>query len=343
MIITCASVLLAKDVHSSMLTQLDGFVFCAVTIEAAFTKIGRDLEPQYWSSMATVLSSLDLAIQEKVTEERSAALCQLTRLKRLALRSVARASNTAEETVASIFLDLPALELLEVYRFGASQVRLNCPKLRGLHLLGLVLTSFSGMPSRIGNVRVSLLQGSVSLEAMFSAHSAQLLESLTIQEDPEKGTDPETVRRLCLNGKLKSLKIESPEAMNDHASPAAGAFSLQAPWQAVPHTLQEVYLDLPLDKGIPRILEQILSLEILSLRHSKGCCMHLDRPLDPFLAMPRLRQLRLESRMQAGDANGAGALTSWSPAALRLLGLAEKRLRDMLIASPARRSFTLIY
>lgn len=154
MIITCASVLLAKDVHSSMLTQLDGFVFCAVTIEAAFTKIGRDLEPQYWSSMATVLSSLDLAIQEKVTEERSAALCQLTRLKRLALRSVARASNTAEETVASIFLDLPALELLEVYRFGASQVRLNCPKLRGLHLLGLVLTSFSGMPSRIGNVRV---------------------------------------------------------------------------------------------------------------------------------------------------------------------------------------------
>ena len=326
-----------------ILTKLDSLFLCAVTTEALFTQIGRDLEPQYWSSMATAITFLDLAINEKVTEERSATLCQLTRLRRLALHCVARAPHTAEESDASIFLELPLLERLEVLRSGASQVRLNCPKLDELVLAGVVLKSFSGMPRGIRDVRLSLSQGCVPLKAIFPAHSGLRLEALSIVDDPEKLTEAETIRRLCLNGKLKNLRVICTEPKNDRiAAAAAGAFALRAPWQAVPHTLKDVFLDLCLDKGIPRILEQLLSLTSLSLRHNKGGRLHLDRPLDPFLDMPRLKQLRLESRWQVGDANGAGALSSWTPAALRLLGLAEERLREMRAASPGR-SFTLIY
>lgn len=310
-----------------------------------FSQIGRDLEPQYWSSMSTVITCLSLAIQGKVTEDKSALLCQLTRLSRLVLRSLEPSTPSAEETDASIFLDLPLLERLHIFRSGASQVRLNCPKVDELILAGVALKSFSGMPSSIRIVRLSLFQGSVPLKAIFPAHSAQQLQSLSTVEDPERVTEAETIRRLCLNGKLTHLRIEWAEPQNNRiaaAAATAGAFSLHAPWQAVPHTLQDVFLDLCLDKGIPRILEQLLNLTSLSLRHSKGNCLHLDRPLDPFLDMPRLKQLRLESRWQPGGADGAGALRSWTPAALRLLGLAEKRLTEMRVASPGR-SFTLIY
>ena len=155
-------------------------------------------------------------------------------------------------------------------------------------------------------------------------------------------SDPDTLRRLCLNGSLKQLSITSKDKRTEFDGAAAGAFSLHAPWQTVPQTLQDVCLDLPLDKGIPRILEQLVSLKELSLRHSKRTLMHLDRPLDPSLDMPKLAQLRLESSWQQISVHGGATLLSWSPAGLKLLGLAQKRISLMRMRSP-RRSLTLIY
>ena len=293
--------------------------------------------------MSTAVMLLKLLISRgTLTVDMPAALCQLTRLTRLELHSVMDPPQPAGDIIAPIFLDLPVLELLAIVGFGPIEVRLNCPKLQGLILRNIGLKSFCGMPCSIHGVDLSLLPGSVPLNAIFSAHSAKLLAYLSIVQDPEEVTDPETVNRLCTNGSLKRLSIKSEETSSECDGAAAGAFALHAPWQLVPQTLQDVCLDLPLDKGIPRVLEQLLSLEKLSLRHSKRTCMHLDRPLDPFLAMPRLEQLKLELRWQNADVHGGGTLLNWSPAALRFLGLAEKRIKGMQMTAP-KRSITLIY
>ena len=294
--------------------------------------------------MSTVLTHLKLTIpRDTLTEEKSAALCQLKRLRRLELYFAVDPHAIAEDFLATIFLDLPLLAALEVIGFGPTQLTLKCPKLVGLVLQGVCLRSFCGMPSSIYGVALSLPKGSVPLKTIFPPGSAKLLGKLTIREDPEQVTDSETIRRLCLNGFLKHLTIKYEEVETECDGAAAGAFSVHAPWQLVPKTLQNVYLDLPLDKGIPRILEQLLSLRNLSLRHSKRTTrMHLDRPLEPFLAMPRLEELRMESRWQKGDVGGGGPLFNWSPIALRFLGLAEKRIKEMQLTTP-RRSINLIY
>ena len=269
----------------------DGFVARADKTQALFGTGNRALEFQYWSSMSTVLTRLELLLpRETLREDRSAGLCQLTRLNRLVLHSEGDQPVPAEDIIASIRLDLPLLDGLCLSRFGATQVRLNCPKLQKLLFLGVVLKSFSGMPHSIRFVRVSLIKGSVPVKAIFPADSGKLLEELSTLEDAEEVTEPETFRGLCLNGRLKHLSIKFGETKLECDGAAAGAFSVHAPWQVVPKTLKDVCLDLPLDQGIPIILEQLLSLEKLSLRHSKRTRMHLDRRLDPCLDMPRLAQ-----------------------------------------------------
>ena len=116
---------------------------------------------------------------------------------------------------------------------------------------------------------------------------------------------------------------------------------MDAVWQALPVTLQDVHLKLPLDEGIPRILEHLPRLKKVFLEHNRYSLMHLDRPLDPFLSMPRLEKLQLQSRSGPGIVTG-GHRSLWTPLALRLLGLAEKRLRQMQRTSPER-TFILIY
>ncbi len=333
----------AGDAHDCISTWLDGLLVCAVTTHALFGTHDRMLETQYWRSLSTVLTRLELMVPgETLREDKSEPLCQLTRLTRLELQSAVYPYVPSEDVIATMFLDLPLLRGLWIMGFGPTHVKLNCPRLVGLVFHGVILKSFCGMPCSIRTVKLSLLKGSVPLTALFPPRSAKLLETLSIREDPEQLTDPDTVRRLCLNGRLKHLAIKYKEIKTECDGAAAMAFSLNASWQAVPQTLQDMFLDLPLDEGIPRMLELLLSLTKLSLRHNKRTRMHLDRPLDPFLAMPRLEELRMESRWQEGNVEGRGPLLSWSPVALRFLGLAEKSIKQMRMTAP-RRSITLIY
>ena len=285
-------------------------------------------------SMSAVLTCLDISTErEKVTEELSAALSQLTRLQRLKLHG----DGTDESPVqppAVINLDLPLLERLKISCCGLIAVRLSCPLLRELSLECATIQSFSGMPSHLQKVSLFLYEDSLPLQELIPAHVASHLEELELDED-FRAEDLKAVQDLCLDGKLRCLNIGA-------YTRAGGPLCMDASWQAVPRTLQHVTLHVPLDAGIPRILEQFVSLVTLTLWHCLRSYMHLDRPLDPFLDMPRLKRLKLWSGTRySAEAKGTG-MCMWTPGALRLLGLAEKRITQMQSTLP-RRSILLSY
>lgn len=267
-----------------------------------------------------------------MTEERSAVLNKLTRLQHLGLHGDKASVDPAQ--VQAIFnLNMSMLERLELSCFGLSSLRLKCPNLGELLLDCIALQSFSGMPSTIQKVRLNLFKESLPLEDVLPGHSCKLLEELVIcQDSMVAGLGP--IQDLCLSGKLRCLKIHSIHGSVD-------AFSKHAVWEAIPQTLQHLTLPLHLDKGIPMILEQLHSLVTLSLRHTciESTYMHLDRPLDPFLDMPRLEVLSLQSDWNIYEVEDTVA---WTAAGLRFLGMAAKRIMQMRLTSPGR-SFTLTY
>ena len=274
-----------------------------------FAPTQPSFEYQYWKSLATVLTALELSIEEEsLTEDMSAALCQLTELRCLRLTSSVDTNARTESGILN--LDLPSLLLLTIECLNFDAINLKCPQLKNFQAARL------------------------SVKSSFAMHSSTPLEELTILRDCPGVMNPEAVKATCLNGRLRRLKIDTATAL-------AGAFSVDASWQAVPQTLQKVTLALPLDEGIPRILEQLLSLTKLSLTHNKESCMHLDRSLDPFLDMPRLKKLKLQSSWNKELMDSAG-MCMWTPLALNFLGLAEKRIVQMHTALP-KRSVTLIY
>lgn len=292
--------------------------------------------------MSSVLTRLELSIeQEELTVDMSATLCQLTRLQKLGLSADMDTYRDTKNSKATLTLSLPRLEELKIISIALELMCLRCPKLRELVLEEVALEDFDGMPDSIQKLRLDL-DDSVDLEVIVPAHSARMLEELLLLGI--EGSDfskPAAVQDLCLNGRLKCLRMT-------HASFHAGAFSVGAIWHAVPQTLQDVTLALPLNVGIPTILEQLPSLRTLSLTHSKCNHMHLDRPLDPFLDMPRLEMLELHSDWSGDLVDDEGnpivdtGMCRWTPLALRFLGLAEKRIKQMQRASPGR-SMTLSY
>ena len=197
------------------------------------------------------------------------------------------------------------------------------------------------MPGGIQQVTLNIMSADMLLGEILPARSARRLRALSIKKEfgSNEFPDPETVKRLCLNGKLSCLDLSGIEGSVPAFS--GGAFSYDASWQAVPWTLQDVTLDVPLDKGIPTIVEQLCRLRRLCLTHCRETRMHLDRPLDPFLDMPSLALLKLESLWQGRTVAETG-MCKWTPAALRLLGLAENRIMRMRETSPMR-SFVINY
>ena len=292
-------------------------------------------EAQYWSTLSTALTDLELSIEEeRLTQGTSVSLCQLTRLQRLRLSSLMDTSARTE--FGMINLDLPLLQHLEIEDLNFEAIHLKCPQLEELWLDNLSVKSFSGTPNSIRKVHVDHGREWLPFQKVLPAHSSSSLEELVIETDAPRFTDPEAVKALCLNGKMRCLRMDS-------AAAHAGAFSANASWQAVPQTLQEVSLGLPLDKGIPRILEQLPNLMSLSLTHSGQCRMHLDRPLDPFLDMPRLETLELQSSWNKQLMAGMH-MCMWTPLALSFLGLAARRIMQMqLQATSPGRSITLTY
>lgn len=322
----------------------DASMCLAVKWEGLFPPEEPKFVDWYWSSMAAVLTSLELSIDvDEVHKGISATLCQLTRLERLGLADApGNIAQTALEPMATLSLDLPLLEWLEITEVDLGLIKLSCPKLVELVLENVLLMGFRGMPDSIQKVSLTLSDGSVPLQEIIPAHSAKSLEELLVLtnathcegEIGQGFTDPEVVKEVCLNGKLRRLVMED-------VSFHAGAFSVAALWQAIPHTLEDVSLELALDEGIPRILEELINLTALCPEHAGGSCMHLDRPLDPFLDMLRLESLQLLSCWNRGLLDGTG-MRMWSPPALRFLGLAEKRIRQMQLTPPGR-SISLTY
>ena len=306
---------------------------CAVMARLLFAPEHPGFDSQYWNSLSTVLAHLELCTQEeRLTEGTSAALCQLTRLQRLRLTSFADTSARTE--FGMIKLDLPLLQQLTIQCLNLNAIHLKCPNIGELVLYDLSVRSFSGMPNGIRKVHLDRTREWVPFQEFLPAHSTTSLEELVIVGDGPQFTDPEAVKTLCLNGKMRCLRMDS-------AAAHAGAFLVDASWQAAPRTLQEISLSLPLDEGIPRILEQLPNLTSLVLKHSGQCRMHLDRPLDPFIDMPKLEKLELHSSWNLDLMDGTH-MCMWTPPALKLLGLAEKRIMQMRVTSPGR-YITLLY
>ena len=247
-----------------------------------------------------------------MTEDMSATLSQLTRLERLYIQW-GTCSVYPEQVQAMVNLDLPLLERLELYCFAQTSVRLNCPNLTDVALDSVTLQSFSGMPSAIQKLRNNLPEGSVPLGELLPLHSAKALEDLGITGDYRE-EDPETVKQLCFNGKLRRLQYST---FVDPPNPF-----FMASWQAVPQTIQHLDLYVPQEEGIPRILEQITSLKTLHLRYNSISYVHLDRSLDPFLDMPGLEELRLWSDSWQGDEVKGTGMCLWTPGALKVLAFA---------------------
>ena len=301
---------------------------CAVTAKALFTMEQPDLVSQYWSCMAASLTHLALNPPENVTEDMSAILCKLTSLQHLGLHADWRSNSGYPD--ANITLDFPWLEDLVISSFLSTRLKLNCPRLQEFQLVYVQLLSFTGMPSSIREVDLEVAKGSMSLSDMFPAHGAKLLDKLTLgHEEFFLSIDPAIIQELCLNGKLRHLRIDDA---------ASKSFSVGVSWRAVPHTLEVITLELPLDNGIPRILEQLPRLMSLRLPHRSLKPAHLDRPLDPFLDMTRLGKLELVCG-ETCDELSRGTKCAWTPVALKFIGMAEKRIIQMRLTSP-RRSVT---
>ena len=302
-----------------------------------FTPEQPGLEFQYWKTLSTVLTRLEISVEaESLTEDMSTALSQLTRLQRFYICTSSTPTNAAHLGVLD--LTLPQLQWLSITCLNPNSIRLNCPQLGelfvGMSSHSVPVKSFSGMPNSIWKLSLSLQKGSPSLQEILPPQSTKLLEDLTIGKDILGFTDPEAMKAVCLNGKLRRLIVDS-------AAAHAGAFLGDASWQAVPQTLQEIVLSLPLDEGIPKILEQLLNLTRLSLKHSGTGRMHLDRPLDPFLDMPKLERLELQSPWNEKLMNGTN-ICMWTPPALSLLGSAQLRIMQMQDSLP-RTPIALIY
>lgn len=95
---------------------------------------------------------------------------------------------------------------------------------------------------------------------------------------------------------------------------------------ALPHTLQALALHIPMDEGLPMALEQLTSLEILAITNQGGGCMHLDRPLTPFLEMVCLESFVFQGDWEHHRSSANFESNNWTPDALRLLGMAQEQI-----------------
>ena len=264
---------------------------------------------QYWGLLSSVLTKLKIEFGEDVTAETSSALNQLTQLQGLMV------SGTSRSVAATMHLQLPQLTKLSFVNLDSTTISLNCPLVKSLKLVCLgPLQEMSRLPDGLETLRlIQLAGGSVPLEQMLPVQGLKHLSHLGLQDCPGEAS---AVREAYIPSNLTSLDIYS-EAW-------AQLLPSQPPWQALPCNLKRLSVKLPLDDGIPLVLEQLSNLEFLNLSHVGTGPMHLTQPLDPFLEMASLTRLSF-----SGDKDEPLELGKWTPAARRLLGLAERRALHM--------------
>ena len=293
-------------------------VFSAATAQCLFARGQGPHNPeymfQYWGAMSACLTKLKLAFDQDVTAETSSALNQLAQLKGLLLEGV-------KVNAATIHLQLPQLTKMTLSEFGSTTVSLDCPQPNDLKLIGLApLQEINRLPEGIEYLTVDeLAAGSMPIEQMLPAQGLQRLSHLALHDCPG---NPMAVREAYVASTLVQLRI-------DH--PWAPLLPSQPPWQGLPCHLRFIALQHPLDDGIPLVLEQLRSLLSLEIYHVGPGPMHLTRPLDPFLDMARLYSICL-----SGDEREEQGFNRWTPAALGLLGLADRRIQHMARGPGAR-------
>ena len=283
---------------------------------------GPEYVHQYWGTLASSLTDLDVEIGSEFTEATSAALCQLSNLLCLSVSGIDEEDDPY--VIRGHFsLQLPMLEKLSISRFIDVTIELQCPHLKSLSLVDLYpLQALSGMPLNLEQLEVGDLQnGSVRLESIFRSQKLEKLKSLDMMRIGSFA-HPGSVWPYCFSSSLTRLTTDCD---------IEKLFPIKAPWSGLPSKLQQLEVHTSLKHGIPMVLEQLTSLRVLSIRSVPfKSLMHLDRPLDPFLDLPSIESLHIR-----GDLPFYGYST-WSAPALVLLGQAEKRIADMQRVSGGR-------
>lgn len=259
---------------------------------------------QYWGLLSNFLTKLKLVFMEDIHVETLSALNQLTRLQGCKLDGFGG-------NATAVHLQLPELGKLTLEAFGRTAVSLHCPKLKSLKLLTVgPLGGLSGLPDGIEKLHLNGLQdGSVPVEQVLPAQGLKHLSHLGLLGC---SGEPMVIRDAYVASRLVDLSF---------GHQWAPLMAFQPLWQGMPLDLKYMYLEIPLDEGIPLVLEQLSNLERLALRHVGTGPMHLIRSLDPFLDMERLFCLQLLGPMVMEE-----ELKCWTPAALRYSGLANRRI-----------------
>lgn len=263
-----------------------------------------------------------MVFNENVGPEMCSALSQL-----LQLQSLEMSGRYRINPAAALHLQLPQLKRLLIEDFGSTTISLECPQLKVLMLFNLFpLHKFSGMPDVIETLQLEDLGiGSVPVEQMLPEQGLKRLTQLNLRSCPG---EPNAVREACSINKVRSLMLGHSWA----------TLLLRQPISEDVHcNLKDLALWLPLNEGIPLALEQLTNLTRLGIQHVGAGLMHLTRCLDPFLDMKNLMFLDLRDYEHQ-----QGEFGRWTPAALGLLGLADRRVLQMQNV-PGGKMFKLSY
>ena len=207
---------------------------------------GPEYVHQYWGSLASRLTYLDVQIGTNFTEATSAALCQLSNLHSLRLCGVDK-----EEDVRGHFsLQLPVLEELGISQFNDVTIELQCSQLKSLYLSSLYpLRAFSGMPRNLESLHLTaLLNGSLPLESICGLQKLKKLKKLAVTGC---SADPGIVGPYCFSSNLTRLTTDCD---------VGRLLSSKAPWSGLFGNLQQLDVHMSLQHGIPVVLEQLTSL-----------------------------------------------------------------------------------
>ena len=311
-------------------------VLCAVSAEALFGNQEpawlmphRDgpLTP-YWASLAGALTRLDLRFDQSVGGATMLPLSQLSRLKSLSLRFHCWS--------ADVNLSLPQLQKLEISAVQHACIILMCPQLKTMNVRsGAPLGTFDGIPSGIEELSLSCSEdGSQSLNKMLCGRRLHQLRRLRVSMSPHSYELPEAseaIKQVLREGRLTTLATDCPL---EQLTPMQGSQC------ALLMSLQFLTLDLPLDRGVPVVLEQLTNLRGLTMRDTKRGPMHLDRSLDPFLDMQHLAGLMFMGK-PAKIKHALQTRYEWTPEALEILLLARIRLQEEAQMQGSRRTSML--
>ena len=292
---------------------------------------GAQVVQPYWVHLASSLTRLHLNHKVGMGRATIHALNKLTNLNFLTLTGV----KSQQYPQALMALALPKLQTLGMGGFSRVRIFLRCPQLRLLTLVGMHPSeALQGIQDVKRICLKDLGEGSLSLERVLQGQRLKRLNVLGLWLRPETYRDPGALA--AIKGVLRHCRLQI--LFTD--CPLEKLTPLQGSQCALPFTLKNLQLHLPLEKGLPMVLEQLTRLKTLEITDTGEERMHLDRPLDPFLDMAKLTLLTFQCKTQeVEEAAKSPKLTS---KARKFLRLAAKRIaKDRL--KPCGRHLVLKY